>query len=525
MNPSEATDPSGAVNRTRLFNGLRLGLLPTAFSFVLVSNILGQLKTEFILSNTQVGYIGGAALWGMAVSLLTIGPFLERIGFKTGTKMALCGHLCGVTLFLAAAPFAGQPFAFWILFLGAIGFGAGNGMIEVVGNPMVVALFPQRKTTKLNNFHAFYSGGMVLGGLLGWSLSQIGAIGSLNVGHWTFQIAIIYIPIAIYGFMLLPVTFPKSESAASGISIGEMVRYTLAEPLLWGLIVLKMFTLSLEMGPNRWIPDVLQAAGVHGMLVLVWISGLMTVLRLFAGPFVERFSPTGMLFGASVLTGCGLLMFSFIESGLLPLLLAGTVFACGVAFLFPTMVGLMSERFPRAGSLGIVVMIGLGFFAAGASNGIMGAIADDYLPEGLNTQSTLSVLRQVEQRYPAYVEQAKKQSSDFAALERLGYRAIDVEAALNRSREALEQYKDKGSFDGATVGNALRATVDSNVKAEADLIASATSLLRSADNYGGRKAFFWIGPVAFLIAVVFLILYSRNRKQGGYRAVQLERIA
>src|SRR5262249_19851251 len=139
-------------------------------------------------------------------------------------------------------------------------------------------------------------------------------------------------------------------------------------------MVLKMITLSMEMGPNRWIPEVLQAAGVHGMLVFVWISGLMTVLRLFAGPFVERFAPTGMLFGAAVLTGCGLLMFAFIENGVFPLMLAGTVFACGIAFFFPTMVGLMSERFPRAGSLGIVLMIGLGFFAAGGSNGIMGAI-------------------------------------------------------------------------------------------------------------------------------------------------------
>jgi hypothetical protein len=251
----------------------------------------------------------------------------------------------------------------------------------------------------------------------------------------------------------------------------------------------------------------------------------MTVLRLFAGPFVEKFAPTGMLFGAAVLTGCGLLMFAFIENGLFPLLLAGTVFACGIAFFFPTMVGLMSERFPRAGSLGIVLMIGVGFFAAGGANAIMGAIADRYLPEGLNTESTLSVLRQVEARYPAYVEQAKAQSSEFAALKRLGYRAIDVEAALNRAREALERYKAKGSFDGATVGNALRATVDSNVKAEAELIASAGSLLRSADNYGGRMAFFWIGPVAFLLASVFLILYGRDRRRGGYRAVQLERVA
>src|SRR5699024_9159421 len=95
------------INRSRLFKGSCMALLPTAFSFVLVSNILNQLKAEFILTNAQVGYIGGAALWGMAISLLVIGPFLEKIGFKTATKGAFIGHLSGVTLFLAAYPFAG----------------------------------------------------------------------------------------------------------------------------------------------------------------------------------------------------------------------------------------------------------------------------------------------------------------------------------------------------------------------------------------------------------------------------------
>lgn len=514
---------SNSINRERLFWGICLALLPTAFSFVLVSNILNQLKTEFILTNAQVGYIGGAALWGMAVSLLTIGPFLEKFGFKTATKGAFIGHLTGVTLFLAAYPFAGEPYAFWILFLGAIGFGAGNGLIEVAGNPMVAALYPDNKTTKLNHFHAFFPAGMVFGGLLGWVMTQTGTIGAINIGHWTLQIAIIYIPIFIYGAMLLPQKFPKSETAEAGIPIAEMVRYTLTHPLVWGLILLKMITLSLEMGPSRWIPEVLQAAGVHGMLVFVWISGLMMVLRIFAGPFVERFSPTGMLLGASVLTGSGLLMFAFIESGLIPLMLAGTVFACGVAFYFPTMVGLMSERFPKAGSLGIVLMIGMGFLAAGGSNAIMGEIADSYLPEGLDKQKTLSVLEQVEEEFPEYLEKAEAAAGDLEELGRLGYRAVDVQKALNYTEEALKYYRANKAFDGTLTGNALRAIVESGVDQEQELITAAAQVLRPADNYGGRMAFFWIGPVAFLVAIVFLILFINDKKKGGYQAVQLER--
>lgn len=517
------TNQSNDINRKRLFWGICLALLPTAFSFVLVSNILNQLKTEFILTNAQVGYIGGAALWGMAVSLLLIGPFLEKIGFRKATIAAFVCHLVGVTGFLAAYPFAGDPSAFWILFLGAIGFGAGNGLIEVAGNPMVAALFPDNKTTKLNHFHAFFPGGMVLGGLLGWLMVQVGMVGPIDIGHWTLQIGIVYIPILAYGAMLLPEKFPKTETAEAGIPIGEMVRYTLTHPLVWGLILLKMITLSLEMGPSRWIPEVLQAAGVHGILVFAWISGLMMVLRIFAAPFVERFSPPGMLFGASVLTGTGLLMFALFETEFTQMMIAATVFGCGVAFYFPTMVGLMSERFPKAGSLGIVLLIGLGFFAAGGSNAIMGEIADGYLPDGLDEQQTVQVLERVEERFPGYIEKAEAAAGDLDALAALGYREVDVRNALQHTEQALSYYRDTGEFDGTTTGNALRAIVDSGVEQEEELISEASQILRPADNYGGRMAFLWIGPMGFVVAVVFLVVYLNDKKKGGYKAVRLEK--
>ncbi len=516
-------NPPSDINRKKLFAGVCLALLPTAFSFILVSNILHQLKTEFILTNAHVGYIGGAALWGMAISLLTIGPFLEKIGLKKATVGAFIGHLAGVTLFLIAYPFAGEPFAFWILFMGAIGMGVGNGLIEVAGNPLTAALYPENKTTKLNHFHAFFPGGMVLGGILGWLMVQAGVVGPLNIGHWTFQIAIVYIPILVYGALVLPEKFPKTETAEAGIPMKEMFRYTFTHPLVWALIFLKMVSLSMEMGPMRWIPEVLQAAGLHGILVLVWISGLMMVLRLFAGPFVEKFSPPGMLFGGAILTGIGLLMFSFFAVGTLPLMIAATFFACGIAFFFPNMVGLMSERFPKAGSLGIVLLIGIGFIAAGGSNAIMGEIADRYLPDALDEQQTVAVLEQVEERFPTYAADAEAVADDPAALASLGYRAADVNNALHYTTRALSIYRSEGILDGNATGNALRAILDTALEQEEALLEEAFSILRPADNYGGRMSFLWIAPFAFLVGIVFLIVMINDRRKGGYQAVRLQK--
>jgi fucose permease len=516
-----STNGDGTVNKKKLFAGICLALLPTAFSFVLVSNVLQQLKTEFILSNAHVGVIGGAALWGMAIGLLTIGPFLEKIGFKNAARGAFVCHLAGVTLFLAAYPFAGEPFAFWILFLGAVGFGLGNGLIEVTGNPLTTTLFPDNKVTKLNHFHAFFPGGMVFGGLLGWAMVQIGMLGSVNIGHWTVQISIVYIPVFIYGYLLLTENFPKTSLAEAGIPIREMFRYTFTHPLVWGLIFLKMISLGLEMGPSRWIPEVLQAAGVHGMLVFVWISGIMMILRFFAGPFVERLSPPGMLLGASIFTGIGLLLFSFIESGIVPLMIAATFFAVGITFYFPTMVGFMSERFPKAGSLGLILLMGMGFVGAGISNALMGEIADRYIPDALDEQQTVMILEEIEERFPVYVAQARAAGGDTERLMELGFTQADVETVLNLAQQSLSYYRANNEFHGKYTADTMRALLDSGIAQEQELTERAFNVLRPADNYGGRVSFLFGVPFAILLAIVFLIVYLRDKKNGGYRIESL----
>src|SRR5262245_2030649 len=91
------------VHRSRLFFGICLSLIPTGASFSLVSNVLVQLKQQFILTNYQVGLIGGAALWGMAISLLVVGPMLEGIGLKNAARMAFTGHVLGLAIMLAAS--------------------------------------------------------------------------------------------------------------------------------------------------------------------------------------------------------------------------------------------------------------------------------------------------------------------------------------------------------------------------------------------------------------------------------------
>lgn len=504
---------AGVVDRSRLFTGICLALIPTGMSFALVSNVIGQLKQEFILTNYQVGLIGGAALWGMAISLLVLGPFLEGYGLRNAARMAFGAHVIGLLLMISAAMRVGDSSAFWILFVGAAILAVGNGMIEVTGNPLVAALYPNDKTTKLNLFHAFFPLGGVVGGLIGFGMANWGG----PLSYWPFQIGVVLIPVLLYGALVLPQRFPKTENAEAGMPIGEMFRYTLTSPLFLLMLVLMAVTTSMELGPMRWIPPILEGVGIHGILVLVWINGWMVLLRFLAHHFVERFSPSGMLLGSAVLTGTGLYLLSFV-SGLWSALAVATLFAWGVAFFFPTMVGSMSERLPRTGSLGIVLMAGVGLGTAGAVGiPVMGSVADRLLADRLEPAETMALLEEVQATYPQYL-QAAQASSDPATL---GYVEADVAVAIDAANAALEASAAQGEMAGDLTANALRAISASQIPNE-PTVAQAAGILGPAEAEGGQESFRSIAPVALILVLVFGVMYLQDRRRGGYKVHRLE---
>src|SRR5687768_8901728 len=168
----------------------------------------------------------------------------------------------------------------------------------------------------------------------------------------------------------------------------------------------------------------------------------MVVLRALAGHFVERLAPTGMLLMASILVGTGLFLLSFADSTW-GAFAAATVFAWGVAFFFPTMVGVVSEKMPRTGSLGIVLTAGVGLGMAGIVGvPLMGKLADGYLAESLPAEQTASVLQRADQKLPEYVERARATTN----LASLGYREREVADAHAAVRTALGQQQQSGTI-------------------------------------------------------------------------------
>jgi len=89
---------------------------------------------------------------------------------------------------------------------------------------------------------------------------------------------------------------------------------------------------------------------MQGILLLVYVSGIMFVARHFAGPLSHKLSAIGLLWISCLLAALGLVALSLANSPVTGVL-AATVWGCGVCFMWPTMLATASERFPRGGAL------------------------------------------------------------------------------------------------------------------------------------------------------------------------------
>lgn len=334
------------MNPSRLFTASCVALITTAMSFALRGGATGDWITQFNLTNEQVGWVNGTAFWGFTLAMMFGGPLVDVLGFRRILGVAFVGHAAGILLTIFA-------WDFWSLFTGTLLFGIANGSVEAACNPLVATIYPKDQTTKLNHFHVWFPGGIVIGGLLAFLFGQLGL-------GWKAQFATMLVPLVAYGFLFVGQEMPRTERVQRGESTGSMFAACLAPGFLL-MVVCMLMTAATELGSGQWIPNILSHAGVSGILVLVWINGIMAVGRMFAGPFVHKLSPPGMLVMSAILSTLGLYAMSHASGNML--FAAATVFAFGVCFFWPTMVGYVAENYPKTGALGMAVIGGAGMLS------------------------------------------------------------------------------------------------------------------------------------------------------------------
>ena len=352
------------ISKKILFNASCIALIVTAMTFAIRAGILVELGNDFNLNNTQLGWINSMAFWGFPVATIFGGLLYNYFGPKKLLVAAFLSHLVGLVMTIYADGFT-------TLLISSFLIGFANGSVEAACNPLIADMYSNNRTTMLNKFHVWFPGGIVIGAL------ATNFMNSFGLG-WQLKIAIMILPTLIYGYMFFKALFPKSENIDTDTSNNIKSLFT---PLFIFVAVCMTLTATTELGTQQWLQPLLEKSGASPMLILAMVTGIMAVGRYFAGPIVHKLNPIGVLFMSAIVSTVAIYMMSIVDGTML--YGASILFAFGVCYFWPTMIGFVSEYMPKTGALGMSLVGGMGMFATGIWNPIIGSWIDT------NTQTAL----------------------------------------------------------------------------------------------------------------------------------------
>jgi MFS family permease len=348
-------------NANRLFWMSCMALVVTAMTFAIRARLMPMWETGFPLSARDSAIAVGTAFWGFTLAQFVGGPLVDVIGMKRFVRIAFFLHLIGIVITIFARDF-------WTLFIGTLFMGVGNGSVEAGCNPLVASLYPNHKTKMLNRFHVWFPGGIVIGSVISYLIIDVMEL------NWTILVGTLVLPLVIYGVLMFGQKFPKTERVEMGISYSSMWKAIL-RPLFLIMLFCMLLSAATELTTGQRISSLLEGTGVAPILVLAFINGIMAIGRGFAGPIVHRINTNGMLFFSAIVSMAGLLLMSYVNGAFLTFA-AAAVFAIGICFFWPTMLGFVSENIPESGALGLSVISGAGMLSTSIFLPISGLLTD-----------------------------------------------------------------------------------------------------------------------------------------------------
>lgn len=352
------------INPKRLFLLSCIALTVTAMTFSIRAGMMTTLGGEFKLTGQQIGI--AAAMFGFGFPIATIfgGLIYNRVGPKTIMLIAFVCHLLGLALWIVSG-------GFLLFAISTFLIGLANGSVEAACNPMIAEMYPENKTTILNKFHVWFPGGLAIGALAAFFIQKY--FDGVN-STWQIEVAIMLVPTLIYGFMVFTTRFPDIVRDASKRTNTKLNAAAMLSPIFIIMCLIMTLTAATELGTNQWVGGLLDASGASPLIVLALVSVLMALGRFFAGPLVHAFDTTGVLLFSAVVSALGIFLLSVVTGPMI--YVAAIVFAIGVTYFWPTMIGFIAEYKPDTGALGMSVIGGAGMVGFSIWTAIIGGWLD-----------------------------------------------------------------------------------------------------------------------------------------------------
>jgi MFS family permease len=507
------------ANARRLLWAGFFAIFANGVGFAVRGRILKIWAADYGFTQKELGDITGGGLWGFGLIIIAACLFADLIGYGRLMAVAFLMHVLSAVLMMCTDTIFhtyGQTGVYWSLLASLIMFSIANGLCEVVVNPMVATLFPDQKTHYLNILHAGWPGGLIVGGGVAYFMNDVVKI------HWIIQMSMFLVPVAIYGTMLLGQHLPRSEAKEAGVSYTTMLA-EFASPILLLLLVIHAMVGYVELGTDSWIQKItgqITSPGI-GTLLFMYTNILMFTLRFFGGPLESRLSPLGLLFCCATIATVGLLMLGNAPQGIVIFcVLALTIYGIGKTFYWPTMLAVVSERFPRGGALTLGSVGGMGMLSAG----LLGAPAigfqqDHYATAELKQEATSTFDRYVEPKDKIFLGVFKTKGLDGAKVGLLeletkaaegGPEALDAARDLEKTLEKLRSSSDPEQRSLAEWWEQEKKYAKDDAKP-----------IDEAALYGSQMALKWTALVPTTMAVLYLFLILYFKARGGYKKLEV----
>ena len=505
--------------------------------------------SHFQITDQQVGQLFGAGLWPIAVTMILFSLIVDKIGYKISMFCAFGLQAVAAVLTI----FAGSFNAMLVACLVA---GLGHGIVEAVINPLCASIYREEKSKWLNILHASWPAGIVIGGVVWLTMYQGNASdwAGASSAFW-FMLA----PVVGYGVMFMMCKkFPVDERVENAVPMSEMLKefgglgsfvaitflfyelighipaagemiagnwgpidkrlgISLIVGLVGGIIFgvsvkskgkVMFFVLCLIMIPlataeiatDGWIQALMKPTmGDMAGWALVFSASIMMILRFFAGVPLKYMSPPGLLLLSSVFSIIGLFALAAVDGAMVwP---SFVFYAVGQTFYWPTVLGFVSEQFPKGGAITLNTVSAMGLLTVGIFGfTFLGSAKDNYQSKYIK-ENQPELIAKIEKEGTKFTnkegkEQAIISEGNFFGVKFPATNLDEVKNLMKAPEGASKEDQDKAAAAIA----ALDAHVNSKV---------GRSVLRVAA----------ILPTVMAIAFILIILYYKST--GGYKPVVL----
>lgn len=529
---------SPGLNDRILFWASFLTLIAAGIGFSVRGAILKDWGQQFGFTQSELGTITGGGLLWFGLAIIFFSFCADLFGYGKLMLVAFVLHLSSAVVTFAAAPvFAayGKDAAYWCLSVGMFLFALGNGTCEAVINPLTATLFPNKKTHWLNILHAGWPLGLILGAVIVLGFGQVG-----TPIQWEIKLGIFLVPVLLYGILMFNRPFPRSEASESKIPLATSV-ITLLSPVLLFLFLMHALVGYVELGTDSWITNITERVlknGEYALLAFIWTNALMFTLRFFAGPIVHKINPIGLLLFSAVMGTAGLFLLGQpATDSVWPWVGAVTIYGIGKTFYWPTLLGVISERFPKGGALALGISGGIGMISAGLLGGPGIGYKQDYF-----AVEQLTVLdSKTYDRYVSRDDKGQPATSGFPILTKLIPDKVPPVAGLDNSK--LKVFDDYSADKKTTTLDADLAAVQkakaAGSKNEEELEKSLNGLkkwweeqgqknfdtdknkLDEARLFAAKHALLYTAAVPATLVIGFLLLMLYFAATGGYKQVHI----